>query len=102
MVEPPSVVSDVLDRYPSVVTEVSFRAGQIAPGGQLDPAWREAFRRHPDRFLIGSDTYVTSRWGEYSAIIDEHRGWLAQLPADVAQGIAYRNADRIFGGAKDD
>jgi hypothetical protein len=26
-----------------------------------------------------------------------YRGWLAQLPADVAEKIAFRNGERIFG-----
>jgi hypothetical protein len=47
--------------------------------------------------MIGTDTYVTPRWGTYAAIVDEHRRWLAQLPRDVAEAIAYRNAVRLFG-----
>jgi len=68
----------------------------VAPGGTLDPEWRAVFQRHPDRFLLGTDTWVTSRW---EMVGDYHRdlqGWLAQLPRDVAEKIAWRNAERIF------
>jgi predicted TIM-barrel fold metal-dependent hydrolase len=55
------------------------------------------FQKHPGRFMIGTDTYVTSRWGSYLELIEEHRAWLGQLPRDVAEKIAYRNAVSLFG-----
>jgi hypothetical protein len=97
MSEPPGVVGPMLDKHARLWTEVSFRAGDIAPGGKLDPAWRALFQKHPDRFMIGTDTYVTARWGSYPELIEEHRAWLAQLPRDVAEKIAYRNAVGLFG-----
>lgn len=95
--EPAAAVGEMLDTYERLWAEVSFRAAAIAPGGRLDPAWRAVLTRHANRFMIGSDTYVTERWHGYGAIIDEHRAWLAQLPPDVAEAIAYRNAVRLFG-----
>ncbi len=53
--------------------------------------------RHADRFMIGTDTYVPSRWDIYGALIDEHRRWLARLPPTVAEAIAHGNAARRFG-----
>jgi len=97
MTEPASVVGPMLDRHANLWTELSFRAGAIAPGGAIDPAWRDLFQKHPDRFLIGTDTYVTSRWGSYAELIAEHRAWLAQLSRAVAEKIAYRNAVALFG-----
>jgi hypothetical protein len=97
MIEPPQVVGPMLDQFKQLWTEVSFRAAAIAPGGRLDPAWRDLFLKHPDRFLVGTDTYVTARWGSYLDLIEEHRAWLAQLPRDVAEKIAYRNAVALFG-----
>ena len=94
--EPPEIGA-LIERYPRLIVELAFRAGEIAPGGRLDPAWRELFTRHPERFMIGSDTYVTPRWGFYPAIIDEHRRWLTQLPRVVAEAIAHKNARRLFG-----
>ena len=96
-VEPADVVGAMLDRYANLWSEVSFRAHDIAPGGRLSEAWRQLFARHPDRFMIGSDTYVTERWSVYGSLIDEHRNWLDQLPADIAKAIAHENAERVFG-----
>ncbi len=100
MSEPPAVVGPLLEQQAQLWCEVSFRAGDIAPGGKLDPEWRALFLRHPDRFLIGSDTYVTERLGGYVELIGEHRRWLAQLPREAAEAIAYKNAARLLGEAK--
>jgi len=97
MSEPPAAVGTLLDESPQLWVELSFRAGDIAPGGRLDAAWRELFLRHPERFMIGSDTFIGSRWAQYPELIETHRRWLAQLPAEVAAAIAYKNAVREFG-----
>ena len=65
-------------------------------GGKLSAAWRALFLRHPDRFLIGSDTWISERWGGYGKIMAAYRDWLGQLPREVAEMIAYRNAERLF------
>ena len=96
-VEPPNVIEKMFDRYDDLTAEVSFRAHDIAPGGRISEAWQRLFARHPDRFLIGSDTYINGRWETYGSLIDEHRNWLGQLPRDTAEAIAYGNAVRIFG-----
>jgi hypothetical protein len=94
---PPEVVGELLDRYANLRTELSYRAGDIAPGGRLDPAWRDLLLRHSDRFMIGTDTYVIARWDAYRGLVEEHRAWLAQLPPAAARAIAYGNAVREFG-----
>jgi hypothetical protein len=97
MSEPADVVGDMLDRYAALCTEVSYRAGDIAPGGRLAPAWRTVLLRHHDRFMIGTDTHSATRWETYPDLIATHRQWLSQLPKDVAEAIAWRNAVRVFG-----
>ncbi len=115
MSTPPEVIGELLDRYPRLSADVAFRAADIAPGGaprvtnsggtpggappggRLDEAWRALFLRHPDRFMIGTDTYVNGRWDTYGALVEEHRRWLAQLPGAVARAIAYGNAVARFG-----
>lgn len=97
MSEPADVLGRMLDEHRQLWTEVSFRAGSINPGGIIDPLWRAVFERHGDRVMIGTDTYVTSRWADYEGLIEEHRGWLQQLPRPLAEKIAYRNAVGLFG-----
>ncbi|HKZ05583.1 MAG TPA: amidohydrolase family protein [Methylomirabilota bacterium] len=89
-------VSALLDRYPNLWVDLAIRNGDVAPGGQLDPAWREVFLKHPDRFLAGTDTWMTSRWEALPGSVAEVRAYLSQLPRDVAEKIAYKNAERLF------
>ena len=69
----------------------------VASGGRLDPAWQTVFLSHPDRFMVGTDTWITSRWDDLVPGMQSVRGWLNQLPRDVAERIAHRNAERLFG-----
>jgi hypothetical protein len=96
MSAPPSLVRSMLDRFPTLRVELSIRGPDIAPGGKLDEAWRELFLRYPDRFLIGTDTWTPSRWDELASENRFARAWLAQLPPEVAEKIAYRNGARLF------
>jgi predicted TIM-barrel fold metal-dependent hydrolase len=93
---PPSRIADYLRRYPRLVGELSYRY-DVTEDGRLAPAWRELLLAHPDRFVLGSDTWVNERWARYGEIIDYYRGWLAQLPPDVARKIASGNGERLFG-----
>jgi hypothetical protein len=88
-------VGELVDRYPMLWVELALRT-DVASGGTLDPEWRALFVRHPDRFLIGTDTWVTSRWESIGAASDAVQVWLRQLPRDVAEQIAWKNGDRLF------
>lgn len=89
-------IRSVLDANPNVMAEVALR-GDILTGEIIDPAWRALFVAHPDRFLVGTDTWVPSRWEDVVAGHERTRTWLRQLPREVADRIAGGNADRLFG-----
>jgi hypothetical protein len=92
----PQAVGALLDRYRNLWVDLAIRNGDVAPRGTLDPGWRALFLRHPDRFLAGTDTWMTSRWEALPGSVTEVRGYLGQLPRDVAEKIAFRNAERLF------
>jgi hypothetical protein len=96
MTSGPPAVGALLDRYPTLWVDLAIRNGDVAPGGVLDPGWRALFLRHSDRFLAGTDTWVTSRWEALPGSVSDVRSYLGQLPRDVAEKIAFRNADRLF------
>ncbi len=91
------VVAKLLDQYPQLWTEVSLRASDIYSNGRLNSEWRDLFLRHPDRFMVGSDTHSNSRWKKYHELVQEHRRWLTLLPLQIREAIAYGNAQRLFG-----
>ena len=93
----PARVAELLEKYPALWGELSYRSGITQGGGKLSPEWRDLFARYSDRFLLGSDTWINERWFAYDSIMKDYRGWLAQLPADQAQRIAHGNAERLFG-----
>ena len=72
----PQAVGALLDRYPNLSVDLAIRNGDVAPGGVLDPGWRAVFLRHPDRFLAGTDTWVTSRWEALPGSVSEVRTYL--------------------------
>jgi predicted TIM-barrel fold metal-dependent hydrolase len=94
--EPFDTVARVTERNPALMIELSLKY-EVAAGGTLDPRWKALFLRHPDRFMVGTDTWVTSQWDRFAAIREGIRGWLSQLPRDVAEQLAYRNARKFVG-----
>lgn len=97
MVEPAAKVAELLERYPRLYGELSYRSGV---GNGLSGEWRALLLRFPDRFVYGSDTWIPSRWSQVNELTREAQDWLATLPPEVAQAIAYRNAQRLFGQAQ--
>ena len=94
--ERPERVREMLRRHRNLWCDLAWRTDH-APGGKLDPDWRAAFLEFPDRFMVGTDTPTPERWH----YIPEHarwaRTWLAELPRDVAERIAFRNGEAVFG-----
>jgi predicted TIM-barrel fold metal-dependent hydrolase len=96
--EPASAVFDLMAEHPSLVADTSLREYQIlGRGDDLDPEWKRIIMAFPDRLMVGSDTWVNSQWEDYDEIIASNRRWLAKLPRNIAEMIAYRNAERLFG-----
>lgn len=95
----PPLLQDYLARYPRLHVDLSVRDGRIAPDGVLTDDWEDLLLAHPDRFLVGVDTYRTRRWDAYPAVAAHIRAWLAGLPPEVAAQVAYGNAARLFGVA---
>ena len=92
----PAEVAAMMARYPTLWVETAIRH-DIGPGGVLAPGWKEVFVQYQDRWMIGTDTYVTSRWHRMPEIHAETRAWLATLPREVAEKMAWRNGAKLFG-----
>lgn len=93
----PEKVREMLRKHKNLWCDLAFRTDH-ARGGKVDPDWRAAFLEFPDRFMVGTDTFTPERWhyvGEHAAW---SRQWLGDLPKDVAERIAWKNGEALFGG----
>lgn len=96
--EPPGKVYRLMLEYPDLIADTSLRENAILDwGDKLHPVWKKIILHFQDRLMIGSDTWVNSQWDDYEEIMALNRKWLSLLPRDVAEKIAYKNAERLFG-----
>jgi len=70
--------------------------GFIDGCGRLKSKWRDLLVTFKDRILFATDAHKNHRWKIYAKLIRTGRAWLGQLPAEVAQAIAFDNAERIY------
>jgi len=96
--ESPARVREMLRKYKTLWADLAFRT-DYASGNKVAPAWREVFLEFPDRFMVGTDTYTPDRWSFVVEHAAKARGWLADLPPDVAERIAWKNGETVLGGA---
>jgi predicted TIM-barrel fold metal-dependent hydrolase len=90
-------VRTLLQRHPTLYGELSYRPGLTDGTGGLSAPWRALLSEMPERFLVGSDTWVNARWDEYEGLMREARRWLADLPPAAARRIAWENGAGLFG-----
>jgi hypothetical protein len=92
----PERVREMLRKHPNLWADLAFRSDH-ATAGKVDPGWRAAFLEFPDRFMVGTDTFTPERWFYVVEHANWSRAWLADLPREVAENIAWRNGERLFG-----
>jgi hypothetical protein len=94
---PAARVDELFAKYPLLMGELSYRPGLTCEGGKLCPEWRTLLSKYPDRFMVGSDTWINQRWQYYDELMKGYRVWLGDLPGDVARKIAWDNGANLFG-----
>ena len=95
----PEKVREMLRKHPNLWCDLAFRSDH-GGGGKVDAEWRAAFNEFPDRFMVGTDTFTPERWHYIGEHADWSRGWLADLPAPLAESIGWRNAETLLRGSK--
>ena len=92
----PSEVRAMLKRHRNLWCDLAFR-GEHYSGNKVNDEWRALFVEFPDRFTLGTDTFTPERWLYVIDHANAARGWLPSLPSDVAENIAWRNAETLLG-----
>jgi len=96
--ESPEVVGEMLRRHRNLWADLAFRTDH-GSSGKVDEAWRGVFLRFPDRFMVGTDTFTPERWHYVPGHAEWSRAWLSSLPREVAERIAWKNGEALFGSA---
>jgi len=109
----PDQLNPLMESCPNVWLDMTARDpwhyGNLVDGeGDLLPGWCKLFIRYQDRVMTGTDpvwnAHQTYRWYEsdegwdhYEQLIQFHRNWMSQLPAEVEEKIRLSNAFKFFG-----
>jgi predicted TIM-barrel fold metal-dependent hydrolase len=91
----PNQVATMLRRHRRLWVDLAFRSDH-ASGSAVDDGWRALFAEFPDRVLLGTDTFTPERWYYVGEHARAARQWLATLPADVAERIAWKNGEALL------
>jgi hypothetical protein len=93
----PDLVREMLRKHRNLWCDLAFRSDQGA-AGKVPAEWRAVFTEFPDRFMVGTDTFTPERWHYIVDHANWSRAWLADLPAALAERIAWRNGEALFAG----
>lgn len=92
----PDKVREMLRKHRNLWCDLAFR-NEHGANGRIPPEWKALFTEFPDRFMVGTDTFTPERWHYIGPHATWSRAWLADLPAPVAEKIAWRNGEALFG-----
>jgi len=87
----PADIADMLSKHDRLWADLAFRS-EVGAGG-LSKEWRQLFEDYPDRMMLGTDTYTPERMYFYAS---GARTWLATLPAELAENVAWKNAYELI------
>ena len=91
----PDKVREMLRKHKNLWCDLAFRS-EHGSSGKVPAEWRAAFTEFPDRFTVGTDTFTPERWHYIGEHANWSRAWLSDLPAPLAERIAWRNGEALF------
>ena len=96
-VDQPERLREMLKKHANLWCDLAFRTDH-GSGGKVGPEWKAVFLEFPDRFMVGTDSFTPERWPYVVEHANWSRGWMKDLPPAVAERIAYKNGEAVFGG----
>jgi hypothetical protein len=91
----------------SIRPTAPFPGSMVHPKGGINEEWIAVLRDFPDRFVIGSDSFVVAErytGAEAPRVFEQRseiqrrgiRRLLSHLPTELARRIGYENAERLY------
>ncbi len=95
-------VQRLFDQHPNLFCEISAggpvdKIASIFNAEGISPRFEPVILRNVDRFLLGTDPCCGLDHLYDDMILELRQYFLARLPKDVAEKIAFRNAERLLG-----
>ena len=113
----PEQVDEFLGRHPNLYALMSKKERRLRDfvdpaklekigsamldGESLRPEWKALLVKYQDRILFATDPHMRKLWRKYGEVVARQRLVLGQLPRTVAEKIAYRNAEKVYGVSMD-
>lgn len=93
-------IDELLNKYPNLYVDISWDevAKYIIKDEQSVLNWANLIKKHPTRFLFGTDT-VAPTLAEYEATINTYQKLWKSLPDETAKLVKKENFERIFSEA---
>ena len=91
----PEEIATMLGKHDRLWADLAFRS-EVGSGGKLDKEWTKLFTDFPDRMMLGTDSYTPERMFYIPSHAESAREWLASLPKDVAENVAWKNAHNLL------
>ncbi len=86
----------LMDNFTDPIKKATIGPAMLE-NGVLRPDWKALLIKYQDRILFASDPHMRKLWTKYGEVIEGQRLILKQLPRDVAEKIAYKNAEKLYG-----
>ena len=92
-------ISKSLKKNTSVSKEISLKIGEgMVENKVLKPDWKNLLVKYQNRLMFATDAHKKHSWKKYNKKVRHARKRVLRfLPNDVAEKIAYKNAEKIYG-----
>jgi predicted TIM-barrel fold metal-dependent hydrolase len=99
------LMDDLLNRHPNLYMTMKFGGDSVeenrslASGKRLKTEWLELMKKHPDRFMMGTDQFFTPPLSDIRRKAgrgEPVKAFFSQLPPDLVSKIGVENPIRIF------
>jgi len=101
-------IKNLMEKHQNIYCDLSFRhkpmlkdkriekfpESEIFDESSIHDDWKELIISMPDRFMVGTDTKVLKPYTK--AVKNIRSGLLENLPNEIAEKVAYKNAETIF------